>query len=169
MGHEFLNRLPVYYSVDFDCEAGEVWKLISKPGNLNHSHPYCKSNTVIHWEDNNHVDRLIYLNGRNYIRSFQSWDEGSGYSLLIGKEGGPQSYVVWNIMPIGDEKSKLTIIVYPFILAKLPNFIAYLPHKIWVKPRLEKYLKSVISGFKYLLENKEKVPRNYFGKHPWFS
>ncbi len=162
------DRLPVSYSLDYDFEAHELWKVISSPNHLNLFHPFCKSNEVINWEIN-HSDRLIYLNGRNYIRNFQTWDDGIGYTLLIGSENGPLSYVVWELKPKLQGKSELTITVYPYILAKLPNFVAYLPHKFWIEPRLRRYLKSVLSGLKYYLQTGKNVPRNHFGKHPWFS
>ena len=66
-------------------------------------------------------------------------------------------------------KSKLTITVYPHILAGLPIIIAYLPHTMWVRPRLQKYLRSVLSGYEYYLQNGKAVPRNHYGRHPWFS
>ena len=65
-----------------------------------------------------HKDSLIYLNGRTYIRNFQSWDEGNGYTLNIGEEGGKQSFVIWSIVEISENKSKLSITVYPYLLAK---------------------------------------------------
>ena len=165
----FTNRLPVSHSLEFDDEAEELWRIISDPGNLNLCHPFCKSNEVIQWGDGDRSDRLIYLNGLSYVRNFLTWDEGAGYELLIGEEGGPQSYVVWKIRSLDGSKSKLTITVYPYLLAKLPSYLAYIPHAIWLKPRLERYLNSVISGFQYYLKYGKKVPRNHFGKHPWFS
>jgi len=169
MATVWTDRLPVCHSLDFDVGADELWAAISEPGNLNLSHPFCKSNDVIQWQEDRHSDRLVYLNGRDYVRKFQTWEEGSGYTLLIGEEGGAQSYVVWQIDSPARGKSRLTITVYPHILASLPKFLAYIPHEIWVKPRLKKYLDSVISGFRYYLRNGESVPRDHFGKHPWFS
>jgi len=166
---EFTKRLSVSQSMVFPCESGEVWRMISEPGNLNRCHPFCKSNEVIRWDKENHSDRLVYLNELNYIRNFITWDEGLGYTLLIGEIDGPQSYVVWEINSAIEGKTELTITVYPHILAKLPIYIAYLPHSIWVRPRLKKYLKSVLSGYQYYMKNGKKVPRNHFGKHPWFS
>ena len=69
--------------------------------------------------------------------------------LTIGEENGPQSYVVWDLEELSESESSLTITVYPFILAKLPKPLAYLPHILWVKPRLRSYLKSVVGGFHY--------------------
>ena len=88
---KYEKRLPVTQSIEFKLTIEELWNLISEPGNLNSSHPYCKTNEVISWDEENHSDRLVYLNGRNYIRHFQTWEEGKGYTLLIGKENGAQS------------------------------------------------------------------------------
>tara|TARA_A100001037_G_C14854325_1_gene502303 strand:+ start:62 stop:583 length:522 start_codon:yes stop_codon:yes gene_type:complete len=168
MNSTFLKRLHVSQSIEFDLNKSQLWELISAEENLNASHPFCKTNEVIEWGDGKYSDRLVYLNDRTYIRKFQTWEEGKGYTLLIGEENGPQSFVEWVIEDRGN-KSKLTITVYPFILAKLPKILAYLPHKLWVQPRLKSYLKSVLSGFKHYSMTGESVPRNHFGKHPWFS
>ena len=165
----YQKRLPVIHSKEINISSSNLWQLICAPGNLNDCHPFCKSNDVIQWNKEVHSDRLIYLNGLNYIRKFQTWDEGNGYTLLIGEENGPQSYVKWNVESLDENKSRLTIIVYPFILAKIPKIIALIPHFFWVRPRLKKYLNSVISGFEYFYQHSQKVPRNHFGTHPWFS
>ena len=125
---DFTNRLPVSQSLEFDFDSDEIWDIISEPGNLNHTHPFCKTNEVIQWDDKDHSDRLVYLNGLNYIRDFKTWEEGAGYTLLIGEEEGPKSYVVWEIDSLGGGKSRLTITVYPYILTKIPHFFAYFAH-----------------------------------------
>ena len=168
MNSIFQKRLSVSHSIDFDINANQLWELISAEENLNASHPFCKTNEAIEWGDGKYSDRLVYLNNRTYIRKFQTWEEGNGYTLLIGEENGPQTFVEWVIQSLGD-KSKLTITIYPFILAKLPKVLAFLPHKLWVQPRLKSYLKSVLMGFNHYATTGEIVPRNHFGKHPWFS
>ena len=120
MFSKYEKRLSVTRYIEFELTTEELWNLISEPGNLNSSHPFCKTNEVISWDEESNSDRLVYLNGRNYIRHFQSWEQGKGYTLLIGEENGSQSFVKWEI----EEQvngSKLTITVYPFILAKLPK------------------------------------------------
>jgi len=164
-----LRRLPVSNSADFEVSAGRLWEAISEPGNLNDSHPFCDSNEVISWEDGDRSDRLVYLSGLNFVRKFKTWEEGVGYTLLIGEEKGSKSYVEWEIDPLGQDRSRLTITVYPYLLARLPRLLAILPHAFWVKPRLQAYLNSVVSGFRYHLEEGDRVPRDHFGKHPWFS
>ena len=161
--------LPITCHKHFNLEVNELWKLISSPGNLNNSHPFCKKNEVIVWDEINHIDKLLYLNGRLYIRNFKTWEVNKGYTLLIGEENGAKSYVIWNIDKIAEKKTKLTITVYPFILSKLSQPSSYVPYYLFVKPRMTSYLNSVLGGFKYYCDNNRKVPRNYFGKHRWFS
>ena len=104
-------------SVVIDAPKSEVWKLISTPGNLNDSHPFCKENTVQNWPGEESVDTLEYLNGFVLVRKFQTWIEGEGYSLMIGRDGGRQSYVEWSISEISENKSMLKIRVHPHILS----------------------------------------------------
>jgi len=163
------ENLPVSRSIEFNLKIHELWELISRPGNLNQTHPYCLSNEVIRWDDEYHSDRLIYLNGRNYIRKFNTWNENEGYSLSIGEENGSQSFVEWRIDFLSDNKSLLTITIYPYILSKFPRIFQNIIHTFWIKPRLQKYLKSVLQGFLFYSEHNYSVPRNHFGKHPWFS
>ena len=96
MIEKYTRRLPISSSEKFGISVEQLWDLISSPGNLNKTHPFCKSNDAIVWDDE-HKDRLEYLNGRTYIRNFQTWSPNEGYTLLIGEENGPQSYVVWEI------------------------------------------------------------------------
>ena len=165
----FSSVLPICCSLQINTNVNDLWSVISAPGNLNHVHPFCKINEVIMWEDNHHADKLVYLSGRTFIRHFQTWKVNEGYSLFIGEESGPQSYVVWNIKRMEKNKSELSITVYPFILAKFPKPLAYIPHQLIVKPRMTTYLNSVLGGIAYFIENGKNVPRNHFGTHKWFS
>ena len=165
----FNSVFPICCSLQINTNVNHLWSVISAPGNLNHVHPFCKINEVIVWEDNNHVDRLVYLNGRTFIRHFQTWKVNLGYSLFIGEESGPQSHVVWNLKRIEKNKSELSIMVYPFILAKLPKLLASIHHQLIVKPRMTTYLNSVLGGISFFIENGKNVPRNHFGTHKWFS
>ncbi len=163
------KNLPVSRSIEFNLNSFELWELISKPSNLNHTHPYCLSNEIISWNNDGRSDRLIYLNGRNYVRKFDKWEENEGFTLSIGEEDGPQSFVKWEIKTISSNKTLLTITIYPYIISKFPRPLRKILHIFWVKPRLQKYLKSVLLGFLYYSENGSSVPKNHFGKHPWFS
>ena len=125
-------------------------------------------NTIIKWEKGNHSDILEYLNGLVYIRNFYKWEEKRGYSLLIGEEKKQQSKVVWEI---NSQKNKtfLTITVYPYFIKNSPKFITFFPYYLFVIPKLKSYLKSVINGIDFYIKTKKPIPKNYFGKHSWFS
>ena len=160
---------PISVKQSFDVSSDVLWELISAPGNLNDNHPFCKSNEAIQWDEDVHLDRLVYLNGRTYIRQFLTWDEGEGYKLLIGEENGLKSFVQWEIDAISENKSQLTITVHPYLLAGYPKIVSFIPYQFWVKPRMRRYLRSVVSGFEHVARTGEAVPRNHFGRHPWFS
>ena len=90
---------PISVTKTFELSKEKLWKLISDSGNLNDCHPFCKLNEVIQWDNDGHVDRLVYLNERTYVRQFLTWDEGKGYTLRIGEENGSQSFVEWKLRP----------------------------------------------------------------------
>ena len=159
--------LPVSCSIDLDFDCKKVWQIISEPGNLNKTHPFCKSNKIVNWDKNKHEDILEYLNGVILHRKFYKWDEGKGYELNIGRENGRKSKVIWKIT--GDEKSKLKITVYPHVFSNRNKIIYFIIHTLVINPGLKKYLNSVLRGYKWYLEKKQPVPRNHFGKHKWFS
>ena len=163
-----MNTFSSKYSQVFSQNISELWNAISVEYNLNNSHPFCKENKSIEWSVDTHKDILVYLNGMTYIRDFSEWFEGRGYNLWIGQDGGPKSYVEWRIKehPIGSE---LSITVYPHLLSKWPKTLAFLPYFVYIDPKLRSYLKSVLRGFKWNLDNNTAVPRNQFGKHSWFS
>ena len=77
----------------FFQKPGELWNAISKENNLNDTHPFCKENEILVWNDENHQDKLVYLNGLTFIREFSEWFEGNGYNLCNGTKRGTNSYV----------------------------------------------------------------------------
>jgi hypothetical protein len=159
--------LPVSNSINLDFDRHTVWKIISEPGNLNKTHPFCKSNKVVNWDKDKHEDILEYLNGVILHRKFYKWDKNKGYELNIGRENGKKSKVIWKIT--GDKKSKLTIIVYPHVFSNRNRIVYFIIYTLFIKPGLRRYLSSVLRGYKWFLENRQPVPRNQFGKHKWFS
>ena len=158
----------VSYTKKIDTSVDELWEIISKPGNLNYVHPYCKKNEIIEWCGEGSKDVLIYLNGLTYFREFTNWDNQVGYSLLIGRKRGPKSKVIWKITSTNNSVF-LTITVFPYLLSHWPKFFSWLPFVTYIKPNLENYLRSVVGGINWYLINKEPVSKNHLGKHPWFS
>ena len=164
---------PITVTQAFDLTTDALWELVSAPGNLNDAHPFCKTNEALTWDGNEHVDRLVYLNGRTYVRRFQTWNPGEGYTLLIGADAFRQSFVEWTIKPLETGGSSLTIAVRPYLLANWPRLLFYLVgievYDFWIVPRMQRYLRSVLGGFAHVATTGEPVPRNHFGRHPWFS
>ena len=162
-------KWPVSVERVIAAPSQEVWSVISRPGNLELCHPYCASNPVQIWPGPKSKDEVHYLSGWIFERRFRKWFEGIGYDLEIGRSGGGKSLVSWRITPIDDHCCTLRITVYPHALQNLPSVIRWVPHALWLRPLLRKYLDSVVGGFEYYVVQHKPVPRNAFGFHPWFS
>ena len=143
-----------------------VWDTISSKNALELFHPYCKKNNEIIGKTK--MDELIYLNWLTYIREFTSWRPNHGFELKIGKKNGKKSRVKWEIQSL-KEGCEITISIFPYKSSKISKYFYPFVNFFVVKPNLKKYLKSVLKGLKYYVENNVKVNKNQFGKHPWFS
>ena len=153
---------------EINATEDELWDVISQPGHLELTHPFSKSHSVISWPGVESNDVLIYLSGLRYERYFTDWSEGSGYTLQIGGREGKKSKVIWEISS-EENKTFLSITIYPHFLANAPRFLSFLPYKLLLRPKLTSYLNSVLGGINYYLIEKEPVPKNHFGTHKWFS
>ena len=162
-------RWPISASATIDASPQQVWTTISTAGSLEGGHPFCADNTVSKWPGEGSVDAIRYLNGRAYERHFRGWHEGSGFDIELFHKGSELAWAIWRIAELGEGRSKLTITVYPNRLQRLPVVLRWAPHLFVVRPRLRSYLASVVNGYKWFIEKGEAVPRNQFGKHPWFS
>ena len=162
-------KWPVAVEHTIAAPARATWDVISMPGNLELCHPYCASNPVEVWPGSASKDEIRYLSGRVYERQFRDWIDGTGYDLEVGERGGKKSYVTWRIRPTDDRNCTLRITVYPDVLQSVPVVIRWMPHLFWLRPGLRKYLESVVRGFEWYVNRGEPVPRDKFGKHPWFS
>ena len=162
-------RWPVSVGQQIAAPANEVWAVISTPGNLELCHPFCKSNPVEVWDRENSKDEVHYLSGWVYERQFRRWYEGVGYDLDIFRGEKKMATVSWRIVEVDAASCQLQITVYPMLLQKWPVVIRWLPHWLRLGPFLRSYLRSVVRGFEWYVARHEPVPRNAFGKHPWFS
>lgn len=166
---EPVFRWPVSATRSIAAPTEVVWAAISKPGNLELCHPFCAKNPVEEWPGPNSKDVIHYLSGWVYERRFKRWIDGVGYDLEIGRSGGRPSGVSWRIAAQDDQNCRLTIAVYPHVLQSVPVVIRWLPHALRLRPRLKSYLESVVRGIEWYVIRGEAVPRDQFGKHPWFS
>ena len=153
---------------EINATEDELWDVISQPGHLELTHPFSKSHSVTSWPGVESNDVLIYLSGLRYERYFTDWSEGNGYTLQIGGREGKKSKVIWEISS-EENKTFLSITIYPHFLANAPRFLSFLPYKLLLRPKLTSYLNSVLGGINYYLIEKEPVPKNHFGTHKWFS
>ena len=160
---------PVAAEQEIAVPAQKLWETISMPGNLEKCHPYCSSNPVQNWPGPDSKDEVHYLSGWVYERRFVRWDAGVGYDLEIGRHGGGTSHVSWRITPAGENNCILRITVFPHALQNWPVAIRWIPHWLRLRPMLKRYLESVVKGFEWYVVRGEPVPRNQFGRHPWFS
>ena len=169
--HESYSRFhwPVAAERMIAAPAQKVWAAISKPGNLELCHPFCASNPVQVWQGPDSRDEVHYLSGWVYERRFLRWHDGTGYDLEIGRHGGGTSFVSWRITPVDAGSCILKITVYPHILQNWPTIVRWIPYVLRLRPMLRKYLESVVGGFEWYVMRGESVPRNHFGRHPWFS
>ena len=83
----YKKRKSISCSLIINFNVDHLWELISSPGYLEKCHPFCKTNNVIDWDDKKHMDKIVYVNGIEYIRDFIDWNPKKGYSLIIGKKG----------------------------------------------------------------------------------
>mgnify|MGYP001815883664 CR=1 FL=1 len=162
-------KWPVTVTRSIPAPASSVWAVISMPGNLELCHPFCERNPVVQWPGPESHDEVHYLSGWVYERRFRRWIDGVGYDLNIGRKGGGQSFVSWRITEIDDQNSSLRITVYPDVLQRVPVAVRWIPHFARLRPALQSYLDSVVRGFEWYVTRGFAVPRDQFGRHPWFS
>ena len=99
-------------------------------------------------------------------------EEGKGYDLIIAKGNQNLAKVTWEILEIEKDVSKLKIslnIYAEIALKKYPFCIVPFIKQIYFLPNMNKYLLSVVKGFKYYIETGNDVKKNQFDNNPMFS
>lgn len=162
-----MKAFKVSEKIFLNHDVNVVWNTISSQCALELFHPFCQKNFVLSWNEIK-IDKLIYLNGLIYIREFTSWKPDQGFELNIGKKNGKKSKVKWEILSI-DRGCEITISILPYKSSKVSKLYYPFINFFIIKPRLKKYLKSVLFGLKYYLDHDVTVEKNQFGSHPWFS
>lgn len=169
---EGLTTHYVGAEIEIKASAEEVWQVISEPGNLNHCHPFCKKNEVKKWGAIGAVDSIEYYNGLHLKRVFTQWSQGQGYELIIGKGKQASAKVLWEIIPTNEDLSilRINIHVLPSIaLTQYPRIFRRVIGALYLMPRMQHYIKSVVKGFKYYIETGTAVKMNQFGYNKMFS
>ena len=143
----------------------EILEAIRVPSNLENYHPFCAENKVEKWPGKGSIDYVKYLNGLKYRRDFIKWDE-SGYVLDIGVKS-KLARVKW-LVEGNSEQSSLKITIKP-ILPYKNSFIRTIMWHTYIKFRLQSYINNVVKGFADYIDSEERVSKNKYGKHPWYS
>ncbi len=166
----FNYKILVSYRLKIDQE--KIWEKISKPGIVNHYHPFCKENRVVVWDGKNSVDEIIYENDLEYRREFKSWFDGVGYDLMIVYKQRILADVIWRIIKIDNEEHELQITLKPQlsgILPRVPRFLRWIPYYGFIFWQMRSYLDHVLKGFEYYITTGDHVKPNQFGKHRFYS
>lgn len=161
------NKVRVSKKIMLNHPKHRVWEVVSSESALELYHPFCMKNPVVIWSEEK-KDKIIYLNGLEYIREFNKWTPNSGFELSIGKENGKKSNVAWQLQDHG-EGCSLTISIYPYKTSKVPRYMYAFIYLFIIKPKLGQYLTHVLKGLEYYLDYQTPVEKNHFGQHPWFS
>ena len=151
------------------ASAAQAFSILERPGHLEPFHPFCQENTALAWDESERRDRSVYLNGLRLDRQFVRWTPDEGFELLIGGSAEKRSLVTWMLRDDSSVSSTITITVRPYIYAGKTRVINATLHALWIRPRLNAYLTSVVNGLNRYLETGERVARNAWGSHPWFS
>jgi hypothetical protein len=151
------------------ASKSDVWKTISAPGQLNKYHPYCRSNRVISWPGVGSRDGVEYYSGIYFERDFMSWSEGSGYDLQIGPPPRKSSWISWNIIALGPEKSELTIKVTPILESYLLEDVKKLFVQTYFGKTISCYLDSLLRGLDQFVTTGREVQEKQYGPHPIYA
>ena len=156
-------------SMSLPASAAQAFSILERPGHLEPFHPFCQENTALAWDEFERRDRIVYLNGLRLDRQFVRWTPDEGFELLIGGSVEKRSLVTWMLRDDSSVSSTITITVRPYIYAGKTRVTNATLHALWIRPRLNAYLTSVVNGLNRYLETGERVARNAWGSHPWFS
>jgi len=161
------GAITVTRSVGVDTDR--LWSVISAPGYLEDCHPFCEANPVESWPGEGAADTIRYYGGHVVRRSFTGWQEGVGYDIDVTDDSGRlQARVRWRIEPDGRSASRLTLTLLPMFFSQLPLVLRWAP-AAFIRYRMRGYLEAVVAGIAFFAEAGERVTRNQFGAHSWFS
>lgn len=154
---------PITHSQRVEASKVDVWREISKPGNLTDFHPFCQSNPVEIWPGEGSRDKIYYYSGLVLVREFITWNEGDGYDLIASAVDVMRVKVSWRITEEEHNQSCLNLTIRPYIMDNSEKRMRQYSRL------LGKYLGQVLQGFEYYMRTGKPVTRNQFGSHRWFS
>jgi hypothetical protein len=159
----------VYLARIIKAAPAEVWKVISTAGQLNKYHPYCQENAVFNWPGIGSRDGVKYYSGFYMQRDFFSWREGEGYDLEIGPPPRKTAWISWNIRPLGEAESELSITVTPILESHLLASTKKSFVETYFGKSIEIYLDSLLQGVEQFVTTGREVEPRQFGAHPVYA
>ncbi|MHA1592026.1 MAG: hypothetical protein ACTSUP_06120, partial [Candidatus Heimdallarchaeaceae archaeon] len=113
-------------------------------------------------------------NGMELERNFIEWEIEKGYKFLIGKKEEKKKtevhYEIKKLKDVGEGEKTLVLVSLKMPnLERIPVILRWIPHFLYLKPKMNKYQDSVLKGFEYYIKTGKPVERNLFGSHSWFS
>ncbi|MGD0570145.1 MAG: hypothetical protein ABSA78_17210 [Candidatus Sulfotelmatobacter sp.] len=151
------------------ASAADVWKVISNPGDLHKYHPYCRENNVYKWPGVGSRDGVTFHSGLYAERDFMCWREGAGYDLQIGPPPRKVAWSSWNICPLEEALSELSIMDTPILECHLLETTKKIYMQTYFGKGIEVYLDSLLRGVEqFVMTGKEVKPRQ-FGTHSVYA
>jgi hypothetical protein len=147
----------------------KVWNLISKPGELPKYHPYCCENNVFKWPGVGSRDGVAYHSGLYFERDFMHWREGAGFDLQIGPPPRKTAWISWNIEPMGESQSELSIMVTPILDSHLLEATKTSYVQKYFGESMVVYLDSLLRGVEHFVATGQAVEQRQFGTHPIYA
>lgn len=162
-------KWPIPLSRTMAVPAERLWETITTPGILEQSHPFVDKNPAVRWSGVGSRDTIYYYSGLTLDRHITHWIEGVGYDLDATDQQGRTSHVIWRIDDGDGARSTLTIAIMPYLFQHAPRLLGWLPHHLYLRPMIRRYLDSVLKGFEVYITTGQTVRRNQFGSHYVFS
>jgi len=158
-----------YVEKEIAAPAERVWAVMATPAGLTQWHPFMATHTAERWDGVGSKDQLTYYSGLVWDREVMNWLEGTGFDLKVTRNGKQESWAIWRVTPIDDGNCVLRITGRVEYIKKLPFPIRWALLKFKMKPVFSRYLRQILEGFAHYAETGERVTRNQFGPHSFFS
>jgi hypothetical protein len=149
--------------------AADVWKVISKGGQLNKYHPYCQENKIFKWPGAGSRDGVLYYSGLYFERDFMYWREGEGYDLQIGPPRRKTSWISWNIRPLGHDECELSLMVTPILESHLLEATKKTYVETYFGKSIAVYLDSLLRGTEHFVMTGKEVRPAQYGTHEVYA
>lgn len=150
--------------------AADIWKVISKRGDLTKYHAYVREHAPIYkWPGVGSRDGLTYYSGLYVERDFMYWREGEGYDMQTGPPPRKASWTCWDIRCLGEAQSELSIMITPILESHLHETTKKSYVQMYFGKSIEVYIDRLLRGVEqFVMTGKEVRPAQY-GTDPVYA